>query len=82
MLFTKVTKDGARFRQSGRCGMCGTPLDDIWEEAHHIEPNHLDGPDEVDNCVVLCGNCHYHAHDGKYRSGIVPTAEAYPYLNG
>jgi 5-methylcytosine-specific restriction endonuclease McrA len=72
MKFRDTTKDEARFRQYGNCGLCGDNLD--WQEefAHHVHPDALGGSNDVENCVILCRPCHERAHcDGRFRSGIV-----------
>ena len=83
MPFTIKTKDEARLRQDGKCGLCGISLDDEWEEAHHIKPQALGIDDSVENCVVLCGNCHDRVHnDSKFNSKIVAPKDYYEYFNG
>jgi len=57
MKFSEKTKEEARFRQWGLCAVCGEDLADMWEEAHHVHPNHLGGADKSENCVILCDNC-------------------------
>jgi 5-methylcytosine-specific restriction endonuclease McrA len=83
MRFSKSTKDEARFRQYGRCGACGLPLDEMEERAHHIYPNSLGGADEPDNCVILCWQCEQFIHnDGNYRSCIVAQRDYFEHFNG
>lgn len=83
MKFSSTTITAARFRQNGRCAVCGRKLDNLWEEAHHIHPHHLGGRDEVDNCVILCDSCNSWVHyDGCYRSGIVGPKSYFKYFNG
>lgn len=43
------------------------------------------GANALDNCVVLCGSCHYSAHEGgAYRHGTVVQAhrEDFPFFEG
>ena len=89
--FSDKTIEAARVRQEGRCAHCGHDLADLWEEAHHVVPNQSGDPHHVDdcylkaedNCVVLCGTCHYVVHDsGRYVRGGVAPAEYYPYSHG
>ncbi|MEQ1831479.1 MAG: HNH endonuclease signature motif containing protein [Candidatus Eisenbacteria bacterium] len=83
MRFTARTKMAARLRQYGRCAGCGERLDDIEEHAHHVHPHALGGADAVDNCVILCVNCHEHVHaGGGFRSGVVAPRSYYRYWNG
>lgn len=83
MKFRPTTKIAARLRQDGRCAMCGEDLADLWEEAHHIHPHGLGGPDETNNCVILCYVCHGRVHyNGRFRSGIVAQITDFPYMNG
>lgn len=82
MKFSESTKQRSRFRQRGKCVHCNESLD--WQEefAHHLYPHALGGADCVDNCVVLCGSCHYRVHnDGRFRSGIVAPRDYFPYMN-
>ncbi len=82
MSFSNLTKYKARFRQWGKCALCGESLDNIEEFAHHLWPESQGGPDKEDNCVILCGNCHYRVHnDGNYRSCIVAPLSYFPYAN-
>jgi hypothetical protein len=38
---------------------------------------------EVENCVVLCEDCHYRVHqDGRYQNGAVAGPDYYPYSHG
>ena len=58
----------AKTRASGVCQLCGITLDykDSQEmpylEAHHIVPLADNGPDELNNMVALCPNCHRKMH--------------------
>ncbi len=80
MDFTKSTIDVARMRQLGHCALCNENLDWMEENAHHIHPNALGGPDRAENCVVLCRTCHTRVHnDGNFRSGIVAPLDYFPY---
>ncbi len=83
MRFSKTTKDAARLRQDGNCAVCGEDLD--WQEefAHHVHPNALGGPDNVDNCVILCRPCHHRVHyDGRFKTGIVAPRDYFRYWYG
>lgn len=83
MRFSEPTKRDARWRQHGRCAVCGEDLD--WQEefAHHVHPDALGGPDEADNCAVLCRPCHERVHnDARFRTGIVAPPSYFRYWNG
>jgi 5-methylcytosine-specific restriction endonuclease McrA len=72
--FAPTTIKKALARQKSHCASCGTR---IWAlgargaalhkhgeraEAHHVIPVSAGGTARVDNCVILCGSCHYSAH--------------------
>ena len=83
MRFSERTKREARLRQCSKCGVCGHSLD--WQEefAHHVHPDSLRGPDNTDNCVVLCRPCHERVHsDGRYSSCIVAPKSYFRFWNG
>jgi 5-methylcytosine-specific restriction endonuclease McrA len=81
--FSASTRMMARIRQRGRCAVCGDGLDNIEEFAHHLDPRSLGGAGSVDNCAIVCRDCHYivHAH-GRYRTRIVAARNYFPYLRG
>lgn len=85
MAFTEKTKREALGRQIGRCGLCGYNLQrgDRAYDFHHIHPQATGGSDTLDNCVMLCYECHNdEAHvDGNMRSYVLARSE-YRYLNG
>ena len=89
--FTSNVIDQARLRQNGKCALCGSTLDDLAEDAHHVIPNQSGDPGNpahdwlrsVDNCVVLCSLCHDRGHeDAKFRAGSVAPPDYYPYSHG
>lgn len=83
MRFSTSTKRHARLRQNGRCALCGEKLDNVWEEAHHIWPDSLDGRDHPDNCVILCDVCHGHVHNqSNFQSCIVAPKSYFRYFKG
>lgn len=56
-------KDDLYFdRANQSCEWCGDQLDH--PEIHHIEPRSEGGPNEPDNLIVLCPNCHRKADRG------------------
>lgn len=63
-------------RANGKCENCNKPgpfLDTNgipFLEVHHINSLCDDGPDELDNVVAVCPNCHREAHFGKRRVAI------------
>ncbi len=66
----------AKRRANGVCQLCGNVLDFTdaagrpFLEAHHIIPLGDDGPDELDNLVALCPNCHRKMHVAKRNEDI------------
>jgi hypothetical protein len=89
--FKEPTQDQARLRQDGRCAHCGENLDDLYEAAHHVIPNQSGNPrnpnhawlTSVENCVVLCGDCHDIVHDGsRFRYGAVAPPSYFPFSHG
>lgn len=64
--FSKHTKASAMARAGGKCEGCGirlTPLSGI--EYDHIVPCAIGGDAEVENCQVLCRNCHGAKSNGR-----------------
>ncbi|UCD13561.1 MAG: recombinase family protein [Thermoplasmatales archaeon] len=53
--FPKLIKNLALKRADYRCERCWSKRD---LEFHHISPLKLGGKSTVDNCIVLCHNCH------------------------
>ena len=83
MGFSSKTKNDARYRQDGVCGVCGRNLDACWEEAHHILRQADGGNDGVGNCVILCDTCHYRVHnDGRFKSYFTAPRGYFIYLKG
>jgi hypothetical protein len=90
--FTDGTINEAWQRQWNRCALCGHSL--IYErneDAHHVVPNHLGDPDDpkdavlrsVNNCVILCSDCHEDAHaGGENYSGVVVDPREFEYSHG
>ena len=74
--FPGPIQNQALVRQKFRCASCGEVIAQIGEaarvghrfgeraEGHHVIPHKMHGPITVENCVVLCGACHYSAHQG------------------
>ena len=45
-----------------QCELCGYKK---YQEAligHHKLPRHLGGKNELENCIIVCANCHWHIH--------------------
>ena len=54
--FSKATKKAALLRECGHCQDCGEPARDV-EYDHRIE-DYFNGGNGLDNCRVLCLECH------------------------
>lgn len=81
MGFSDNTKAQAYHRQNKRCAMCGKKIDATYE-AHHILKVADGGQDTLDNCAILCGECHtYGAHGGNFRQSFSLDRSELPYLN-
>jgi hypothetical protein len=89
--FKSSAPGAARWRQYGLCAHCGESLDDVMDHAHHVIPNQIgrinDPADaflrDVDNCVILCEDCHWAAHSyGQYRLGAVAIPGWFRYSHG
>jgi len=65
MSFPKKIADEVLVKSGRRCSICnkfcGTKI-----ELHHIKPKYQGGEDIVDNCILLCFDCH--ADVGSYNS--------------
>ena len=82
MRFNDNTMAQAYHRQRKRCGMCGERLDGTYE-AHHIVRAADGGGNQLDNCVLLCGECHkYGAHGGRFRESISLSMSEFPHFYG
>lgn len=53
--FSSIIKGQALKNANYRCERCWSEID---PECHHILPLELGGQSNLDNCVVLCHNCH------------------------
>jgi 5-methylcytosine-specific restriction endonuclease McrA len=83
MKFSAKTKRDARLRQWSNCASCGTNLDNLYEVAHHVQPDALGGEDAAENCVILCEDCHEHIHNaGNFRSLVVAPRDFFVHFNG
>jgi len=82
--FSTITENFALGRQSALCGMCGLDFrKDGIPNFHHILRCADGGDNTLDNCVVLCEDCHYVAHNyGNYRQPIQLLMSEFPYFNG
>ena len=56
--FTKATKLAAWRRCRGRCEKCGTLFMGKLKHYDHINPSEFSGDNGLENCAVLCVECH------------------------
>lgn len=56
--FTKATKAQAYDRADGQCEKCKAPLRTGHIHYDHVIPTSLRADNSLDNCNVLCTNCH------------------------
>lgn len=57
--FSLIIKKKVKERSGNRCERCGIDIDENFEgEFHHIIPVIYGGSNELDNCSLLCHNCH------------------------
>ena len=64
---TEETYNKVMQRDKGRCRLCGTSLN---LHLHHIDGRGKDLTNNIDNCIILCENCHLnvvHKNQKKYR---------------
>ena len=74
---------GAWQRQKGKCAHCGARLgrDDVYD-AHHQWPAASGGGNGLDNCVLVCTDCHKELHRGAPRGQVTYGKKMFPYKNG
>ena len=64
---TEETYNKVMQRDNYKCRLCGTSLN---LHLHHIDGRGKDLTNNVDNCIILCENCHLnivHKNQKKYR---------------
>ena len=64
---TEETYNKVMKRDNYKCRLCGTSLN---LHLHHIDGRGKDLTNNVDNCIILCENCHLnvvHKNQKKYR---------------
>lgn len=62
-------------RDKGRCQLCGMFLH---LELHHIKGRGKNLTNNIDNCIILCHNCHHnivHKNQKKYRPILIGIIE-------
>ncbi len=84
MAFSSNTKNMAAERQKFRCGLCGTKnWRDAQFEYHHVMSHWASNDDALENCVMLCHDCHrQEAHVYGNTKGYVLDRNEYKYFNG
>jgi len=70
-------------RQKGKCAYCGARLgkDDTYD-AHHQWPAKSGGGTGVDNCVLLCTDCHGELHRGASSGQVTYKDKTFRYKHG
>lgn len=59
-------------RSRNRCERCGIDFDDDFKgEFHHIKPEVLGGKSTLENCSLLCKNCHHAAPNIKNEEDLL-----------
>jgi len=82
MSFNDNVKTQAYHRQNKRCGMCGEKIEGDYD-FHHILRKTDGGKDTLDNCVMLCHDCHYYdVHRGGTRKEFSIDMDELRYFNG
>ena len=64
---TEETYNKVMQRDKGKCRLCGTSLN---LHLHHIDGRGKDLTNNINNCIILCENCHLnivHKNQKKYR---------------
>jgi len=56
--FTKKIKDQAWEKSEEQCEFCGDGITRQTCQFHHRNPKFKGGQDNLDNCIVLCPDCH------------------------
>ena len=70
-------------RQRQRCALCGENLTNLTFQAHHMRRWADGGDSRLDNCALLCDDCHYEAHNsGRYVQPFELLQSEYEYING
>lgn len=74
----------AYHRQKGKCGDCGSRFerDAVDYKGHHLKRVADGGDNSLENCVLLCDDCHYLAHGGNYKTAIQLSPSEFPYFYG
>lgn len=64
----RAVREQALSRDGRTCRNCPTTAADVGEDAlhaHHVRPRADGGPDESENCLTLCEDCHGEKHQGR-----------------
>ena len=84
MAFSRQIKKLAWERQGWLCADCGASfMEGLNFFGHHIRRYADGGKDTLDNCVMICEDCHYAVHNyGRYRQSIQLDIDQYTYYYG
>lgn len=72
MKFPSQVKKKVIELSGNRCERCKIDFDDDFKgEFHHIMPVVFGGKNSIDNCSLLCKNCHYAAPNVKTKEDLL-----------
>jgi 5-methylcytosine-specific restriction endonuclease McrA len=60
--FTNLQKNSVYDAQKGLCAKCKKPVKSSIAEYHHIKFHSTGGKSKLNNCQMLCPNCHREIH--------------------
>lgn len=70
--FPKTIKKQVLKRSKNRCERCNIDFDDDFTgEFHHIKPVVYGGKSTLENCTLLCRNCHQAAPNVKTKEDLI-----------
>lgn len=80
--FNDSHKKFVTYRQDGKCGNCQKDLaEEIDIAFHHILNQKDGGAGIIENCVMLCGQCHLHVHNENFQQSVLVYRQQFKYAN-